>query len=73
MSFATARTISLFGANGHLIDVQVDLSYGLVATALVGRPDTSITEIGLPSPGRRKIRLMKLFMLSPTSMPENMK
>jgi magnesium chelatase family protein len=44
VGFATARTISLFGATGHLIDVQVDLSYGLVATALVGRPDASITE-----------------------------
>jgi magnesium chelatase family protein len=44
VGFATARTISLFGATGHLIDVQVDLSYGLVATALVGRPDASINE-----------------------------
>jgi magnesium chelatase family protein len=44
MGFATARTISLFGATGHLIDVQVDLSYGTVATALVGRPDASINE-----------------------------
>ena len=44
MAFATARTIALSGATGHLIDVQVDVSPGLVATALVGRPDTSISE-----------------------------
>ena len=44
MGFATARTISLSGATGHLIDVQVDVSAGLVATAMVGRPDASISE-----------------------------
>lgn len=44
MSHATAHTISLQGAHGHLIDVQADLSDGLVATALVGRPDASINE-----------------------------
>ena len=30
------------------MDVQVDLSDGLIATALVGRPDTSITEARSP-------------------------
>ncbi len=44
MSFATACTISLEGATGHLIDVQVDVSQGVVKTALVGRPDASINE-----------------------------
>jgi len=44
MGFATARTISLSGASGHLVDVQVDLAHGVVATALVGRPDASINE-----------------------------
>ena len=41
---ATTHTVSLQGAIGHVVDVQVDLSDGLVGTALVGRPDTSITE-----------------------------
>ncbi len=41
---ATTHTVSLQGATGHVIDVQVDLSDGLVGTALVGRPDTSINE-----------------------------
>ena len=41
---ATTRTVSLQGATGHVVDVQVDLSDGLIATALVGRPDTSINE-----------------------------
>src|SRR5688500_1358765 len=44
MPVATARTISLQGATGHLIDVQVDLSQGVVKTAMVGRPDASISE-----------------------------
>jgi magnesium chelatase family protein len=44
MTFATACTISLEGATGHLIDVQVDVSQGVVKTALVGRPDASINE-----------------------------
>ncbi|HSV40921.1 MAG TPA: YifB family Mg chelatase-like AAA ATPase [Nocardioidaceae bacterium] len=44
MSHATAHTISLQGAHGHLIDVQADLSDGTVQTTMVGRPDTSISE-----------------------------
>lgn len=44
MSHATARSIALQGARGHVIDVQADLSDGTVATAMVGRPDTSISE-----------------------------
>ncbi len=44
MPVATARSISLSGAVGHLVDVQVDVSQGMVATALVGRPDASINE-----------------------------
>jgi len=42
--WATAHTVSLEGAIGHVIDVQVDLSNGLIAAVLVGRPDTAITE-----------------------------
>lgn len=44
MAVATAHTVSLQGAVGHLIDVQVDLSPGLAHTTLVGRADTSISE-----------------------------
>jgi magnesium chelatase family protein len=44
MGFATARTITLAGATGHLIDVQADVSNGVVGTALVGRPDAAINE-----------------------------
>lgn len=44
MSHATTHAIALQGARGHLIEVQADLSDGTVATAMVGRPDTSITE-----------------------------
>lgn len=44
MPFATARTVSLHGALGHLIDVQADVSPGQVGTTLVGRADTAINE-----------------------------
>ena len=44
MPVATARTITLQGALGHLIDVQVDVSQGMVGTTLVGRPDAAINE-----------------------------
>jgi len=44
MPCATAHTISLQGALGHLIDVQADVSPGQVGTTLVGRPDVSLHE-----------------------------
>ena len=44
MAFATAHTVSLHGALGHLIDVQADVSPGTVGTTLVGRPDPSLHE-----------------------------
>ncbi|MFL6165978.1 MAG: YifB family Mg chelatase-like AAA ATPase [Ornithinibacter sp.] len=42
--WASAHTVSLQGAFGHVIDVQVDVSQGQIATNLVGRPDASINE-----------------------------
>ena len=42
--FATARTVCLSGATGHVVDVQVDISQGTVMTQVVGRPDAAITE-----------------------------
>ena len=44
MAFATARTLALRGADGHVIDVQVDVSPGVPATTLVGRVDRSLSE-----------------------------
>jgi magnesium chelatase family protein len=44
MAFATAHTVSLHGALGQLIDVQADVSAGMVGTTLVGRPDPSLHE-----------------------------
>ena len=78
MAFATARTISLFGSTGHLIDVQVDLAHGVVATALVGRPDASINEArdrcraavtnsGFEWPSTRRVTIL----LSPADLPKS--
>lgn len=44
MPFATAHTVSLHGAVGHLIDVQTDVSPGQVGVTMVGRADTMINE-----------------------------
>ncbi len=44
MSFATARSLALRGADAHVIDVQVDVSPGVPATTLVGRVDKSLSE-----------------------------
>ena len=44
MPFATARTLSLHGAVGHVVDVQTDVSPGQVGLTLVGRPDVSLNE-----------------------------
>jgi magnesium chelatase family protein len=77
MGFATARTITLQGASGHLIDVQVDVSQGVVKTALVGRPDASISEArdrcrsavtnsGFVWPATRRVTIL----LSPADLPK---
>ena len=77
MPFATAVTVSLHGATGHLIDVQVDLSPGLVKTAMVGRPDASISEgrdrcraavtnSGFEWPATRRVTIS----LSPADLPK---
>jgi len=78
MGWATAHTISLFGATGHLIDVQVDLAQGVVATALVGRPDASVNEArdrcraavtnsGYQWPATRRVTIL----LSPADLPKS--
>jgi magnesium chelatase family protein len=77
VGFATARTISLHGATGHLVDVQVDVSQGVVKTALVGRPDASIIEArdrcrtavsnaGFDWPATRRVTIL----LSPADLPK---
>lgn len=77
MGVATARTITLQGANGHVIDVQVDVSQGVVKTAMVGRPDASISEArdrcraavtnsGFEWPATRRVTIL----LSPADLPK---
>ena len=75
--WATTRTVSLQGAIGHVIDVQVDITPGKAQTALVGRPDTSINEArdrcrsaldnsGYDWPVTRRITIL----LSPADVPK---
>lgn len=49
--FATAHTVALRGAAGHLIDVQADVSPGQVGLTLVGRADGALSE------GRDRVRM----------------
>lgn len=42
--WATTHTVSLQGAVGHLVDVQVDVASGLAGAVLIGRPDVAISE-----------------------------
>ena len=74
---ATTHTVSLQGAVGHVVDVQVDLSDGLPGTSLVGRPDASITEArdrcraavinsDLKWPNTRRVTVL----LSPADLPK---
>ncbi|WP_232677822.1 YifB family Mg chelatase-like AAA ATPase [Nocardioides sp. R-C-SC26] len=44
MGIATATTISLYGALGHVIDVQADVAAGAPGFTMVGRPDQSLRE-----------------------------
>jgi magnesium chelatase family protein len=77
MSCATARTITLAGTLGHLVDVEVDVSQGLVGTNLVGRPDTAINDarercrtaisnVQLTWPATRRVTIL----LSPADLPK---
>lgn len=77
MPFATARTVSLQGALGHLIDVQSDVSPGQVGTTMVGRPDASLHEArercrmaiinsSLTWPATKRITIL----LSPADLPK---
>ncbi len=75
MAFATAHTVSLHGALGHLIDVQADVSPGVPGTSLVGRPDPSlqeardrvrmaVTNSGFPWPATKRVTIL----LSPADL-----
>lgn len=75
--YATARTVSLSGSVGHVVDVQVDVSVGLIASVMVGRPDQSIAEArdrcraavqnsGFDWPVTRRVTIL----LSPADLPK---
>ena len=75
--WASTRTVSLQGVVGHVIEVQVDITQGQIATNLVGRPDASINEArdrcrsaiensGFDWPTSRRITIL----LSPADLPK---
>ena len=75
--WATARTITLTGVTGHVIDVQADVGQGMISTTMVGRPDTSVNEArdrcrtaitnsGFSWPTTRRVTIL----LSPADLPK---
>lgn len=77
MPVATAYTVALNGALGHLIDVQVDVSPGQAGITMVGRGDAALRE------GQERVRMAILnsglywpatkrttVLLSPADLPK---
>ena len=78
MPVATPRTVCLQGMSGHLIDVQADVTQGMIGTHLVGRGDASVNEgrdrcraaivnSGLKWPTTRRVTVL----LSPADLPKS--
>ncbi|WP_141012907.1 YifB family Mg chelatase-like AAA ATPase [Nocardioides sambongensis] len=78
MAFATAHSVALNGALGHLIDVQVDVSSGQAGVTVVGRADAALREgqervrmanlnSGLPWPATKRTTIL----LSPADLPKS--
>lgn len=44
MALGRTRGVALIGVDGHLVDVEADLSPGVPSYSLVGLPDTSLSE-----------------------------
>ena len=74
---ATAHTVVLQGSLGHLVEVQVDISPGVVGATIVGRPDASllesrdrvrmaITHAAPPWPATRRVTIL----LTPADLPK---
>jgi magnesium chelatase family protein len=77
MPFATAHTVALNGALGHLIDVQADVSPGQSGVTVVGRADAAVRE------GQERVRMAVInsslpwpttkrttILLSPADLPK---
>ncbi|MDX6324111.1 MAG: magnesium chelatase family protein [Nocardioidaceae bacterium] len=77
MPWATLRTVALTGVTGHIVDVQADVTQGLIATTMVGRLDASVSEArdrcrsaitnsGFDWPTTRRVTIL----LSPADLPK---
>lgn len=78
MPHATAHTVTLNGALGHLVDVQADVSQGQAGVTLVGRADAAVREgldrirtalinSGLPWPATKRTTIL----LSPADIAKS--
>lgn len=78
MPFATTHTVSLQGSVGHLIEVQADVSAGVVGMTVVGRPDATLNEArdrvrmaiansSLAWPATRRVTIL----LAPADLPKS--
>ncbi|HVX53555.1 YifB family Mg chelatase-like AAA ATPase [Nocardioides sp.] len=78
MAVAATHSVALRGAVGHLIDIQADVSTGMVGTTLVGRVDSALAEAKdrvrmaisnseLDWPSTRRVTVL----LSPADLPKS--
>ncbi|MBA2770053.1 MAG: ATP-binding protein, partial [Sporichthyaceae bacterium] len=77
MALARTRGVALVGVDGHLVDIEADLSSGVPSYTLVGLPDASLSESrdrvraamvnsGQDWPSTRRVTVN----LSPASLPK---
>jgi len=76
MALARTRSVSLDGVRGYVVEIEADITGGLPHVALVGLPDTSLTEArdrcraAVVNSGRSWPNRKVTIALSPASLPK---
>jgi magnesium chelatase family protein len=76
MALARTYSIALVGVQGHVVEVEVDITNGLPATILVGLPDTALREArdriraAISNSGEQWPQRKITVGLSPASLPK---
>ncbi|HWD81315.1 MAG TPA: YifB family Mg chelatase-like AAA ATPase, partial [Kribbella sp.] len=77
MALAHTWSVALVGLEGHLVEVETDISQGLPKTTLIGLPDASLTEArdrvraAVVNSGERFPDRKITIGLSPATLPKN--
>jgi magnesium chelatase family protein len=76
MTLARTHSVALVGVGGHMVEVEADIANGLVATILVGLPDTALREArdriraAIVNSGEKWPNRKITVGLSPASLPK---